>query len=98
MRANIECWLGSLVLFQGIRTSIAMKPYRFVIFQGVWGPDSLPPSGSAHVRSLITSCILNDSPILFTVYFTLYGLHIFAHLAASSNNFNGNDQNRILGK
>ena len=32
---NIECWLGSFVIFQGIRTSIAKKPYIFVIFQ--WG-------------------------------------------------------------
>ena len=38
---------ASLVaLCQGIRTSIAQKPYIFVIFQG--GPDPLsPPSGSA---------------------------------------------------
>ena len=28
--------------FQGIRTSIAKKPYIFVIFQGV-GPDPLSP-------------------------------------------------------
>ena len=35
---NIECYLGSLVPFQGIRTSIAMKPYIFVIFQGVLIP------------------------------------------------------------
>ena len=37
---NIECWLGSFVVFQGIRTSIAKKPYIFVIFQD---PDPLPP-------------------------------------------------------
>ena len=47
---NIERWLGSLVLFQGIRTSIAMKPHIFLIFQR--GPDPLfPPSGSAHEYS-----------------------------------------------
>ena len=42
---NIECWLGSLVLFQGIRTSTAMKLYIVVIFQG-WGvrtPCPPPP-------------------------------------------------------
>ena len=38
---NIECWLGSFVIFQGIWTSIARKPCIFVIFQGV--PDPLPP-------------------------------------------------------
>ena len=45
---NIECWLGGFVLFQGIRASIAMKPYIYVIFKG-GGPDPYPPSGSAHV-------------------------------------------------
>ena len=45
---NIECWLGSFLIFQGIRTgSIAQKPYTFVIFQGVRTP--CPPCGSAHV-------------------------------------------------
>ena len=42
---NIECWLGSLVIFQGIRTSIARKPY-FVIIQSGFRP--LPPSESVH--------------------------------------------------
>ena len=40
---NIECWLGSFVIFQGIRTSFAKKPYIFVIFQmggGGGGRDS----------------------------------------------------------
>ena len=40
---NIECWLGSLVIFQGIRTSIAKKPYIFVIFRGGGGGGSGPP-------------------------------------------------------
>ena len=46
MAQNINCWLGSLVIFQGIKTSIAKKPYSFVILQG--GPDPLYPSGSVH--------------------------------------------------
>ena len=33
--------------FQGIQTSIAKKPYIFVIFQGGSGPP-VPPSGSAY--------------------------------------------------
>ena len=44
------CWFGSFVILQGILTSIAKKPYIFVIFHG--GLDLLsppPPSGSAHV-------------------------------------------------
>ena len=37
------------MIFQGIRTSIAKKAYIYVIFRGGGGgPDSLPPSGSAH--------------------------------------------------
>ena len=37
---KIEFWLCSFVIFQGILTIIAKKPYIFVIFQGV-GPDPL---------------------------------------------------------
>ena len=40
--SNIECWLGSFVIFQGIRTSIAKKPYIFVIFRG--SSHSRPPA------------------------------------------------------
>ena len=37
------------VIFQGIRTSIAEKPYIFEIFQGGGVRRTLsPPSGSAH--------------------------------------------------
>ena len=36
----IKCWLGSFVVLQGIQTSIAKKPYIFVIFQGRSGPLS----------------------------------------------------------
>ena len=35
------------MIFQGILTSIAKKPYIFVIVQG--GPDLRSPSGSTHV-------------------------------------------------
>ena len=42
---NTEFWLNSFVIFQGIRTSIAKKPYIFVIFQGGG------PSGSEHVQT-----------------------------------------------
>ena len=39
---NIECWLGRLVIVQGVRTSIAKKYYMFVVFQGggrtPWSP------------------------------------------------------------
>ena len=53
---NIECWLCSFVIFLGIRTSFAKKPYIFVIFQvGVRAP--CPPSGSAHGMWMITGII-----------------------------------------
>ena len=32
---KIECCLGSFVIFQGIRASVAKESYSFVIFQGV---------------------------------------------------------------
>ena len=38
---NKECWLGSFVIFQGFRTSIAKKPYIFVIFQGGAGLETV---------------------------------------------------------
>ena len=34
---------------------------------------------------------------IYLAFFMIY-IYFFAHLAASSNNFNDNDQNRILGK
>ena len=45
--------------FQGIHTSIAKKPYIFVIFQGVQNPCPTPPplSGSAHVPPFRTTVI-----------------------------------------
>ena len=58
---NIEYWLGSLVIFQGIRTSIAAKPlfqgdtdpcpskpYIFVIFQGGGSGPLSPLWGKAY--------------------------------------------------
>ena len=44
---NIECWIGSFVIFKGTRTSIAKKPYIFVIYQGGYGPP-VSTSRSAH--------------------------------------------------
>ena len=38
----IECWLGSFVFFQGIRTSIAKKHYIFYDFSG--GGGAGPPA------------------------------------------------------
>ena len=47
MTAQHLIWFGSFMIFQGIQTSVAKKPYIFVIFQeGVQTP--VPPSGSAH--------------------------------------------------
>ena len=41
MAQHLVAWLGSFVIFQGIRTSSAKKPYIFAIFQGVQTP--VPP-------------------------------------------------------
>ena len=38
---SLNAGLGSFVIFQGIRTSIAKKPYIFVIFQGGGGAEPL---------------------------------------------------------
>ena len=41
---NIECWLGSFAVLQGIRTSIAKKPYILWFFRGMGsGPPAPPP-------------------------------------------------------
>ena len=40
---TLNAGFGSFVIFQGIRTSIAKKPYNFVIFQGGGGPGPLSP-------------------------------------------------------
>ena len=49
---NIECWLGSFVIFQGIWTRIAKKPYIFCAFSGggvrTPGPLPLDPHMSVH--------------------------------------------------
>ena len=48
---NIEWLLGSFVIFQGIRTIIAKKPYLLVIFQrGGWSRPPVPDSGFTHAH------------------------------------------------
>ena len=69
---NIEYWLGSFLIFQGIPTSIAKKPSIFVIFQGGGGggPDSLSP--------------LLDPHMVF-MYFTSFSLFTWSvHILGSS--------------
>ena len=45
---------GSLLIFQGILTSIAEEQYRFVILLGWgWGQTPDAPSGSPHVQDMI---------------------------------------------
>ena len=53
---NIECWLGSFVIFQGFRNSIANELYSFAIFRGPWPPVAPTPFFvSAPATSLCTS-------------------------------------------
>ena len=63
-----ECWLGSFVIFQGIRTSIAKKPYIFVIFQGGLDPYSpLDPRMGYFIhicQEIIAIAIGHSVPIL----------------------------------
>ena len=40
---NIECWISSFVIFQGIQASIATKPFIFVIFQRGGGGGGRSP-------------------------------------------------------
>ena len=47
--SNMECWLGSFLIFQGISTSIAKEPYIFVIFQGRGGGGPLAPPLDPHM-------------------------------------------------
>ena len=53
------------MIFQGIWTRTAKKPYIFVTFQG--GPDPCPPSGSAHVMLMVCviSCLRCSTMIFF---------------------------------
>ena len=46
---NIECWLGSFVIFQGIRTSIAKKPFILWFFRRGGGGGA----PVAHVRYMV---------------------------------------------
>ena len=55
--------LVTLWFFQEIHTSIARKPYSFVIFQGGGSRPHGPPSGSAHAHThslarAFTACLL----------------------------------------
>ena len=68
---NIECWLGSFVIFQGIWTSIAKKTYNFVIFQGGSGPPALPLD--PHMNSTVKK---NCEPSVIT-RFVINGLHLY---------------------
>ena len=45
---NMKCWLGSFVIFHGIRIRIAKKPYSFVIFRSGGSVPPAPLSGFAH--------------------------------------------------
>ena len=58
MMANKHyCWLGSFVIFRGIRTIITRKPYKFVGgFQRGSGPP-VPPL-DPHMRTLAVKLCL----------------------------------------
>ena len=60
---NMEYWLGSFVIFQGIRTSIAKKLYIFVIFQG--GGDTLSPPLWIRTWKRVINCFFSMGHALY---------------------------------
>ena len=75
-------WLGSFVIFQGIQTSIAKKPYIFVIFQGGGGGGGsgplVPPSGPPHAISVFCK---HDNGIFLHIRL---GFPLFLHILENS--------------
>ena len=77
---NIECWHGTFVIWQEIRTSIAKEPYSFVIFQrcmreGVRTPPPPPPLWT-HAWNSWMQIRINIMSILIWVVLTLFVLVI----------------------
>ena len=79
---NIECWLGCFVILHGIKTTIAKKPYIFVIFQA----GDPPPPGSAYggysTVVLTYSCIY--APIIDYIWTFVLCAHNVSQQAVSS--------------
>ena len=62
------------MIFQGIRTNVAKKPYSFLIFQREWGPDPLPPPPPS---ILIRACICAYSGKYYDYSYIVTGeLHV----------------------
>ena len=90
---NIECWLGSFVIFQGIWTSIAKIPYFFFYFSGGGGgQDPLyppPPPLDLHMLADVSSEArgLNFGLCLklhpYFVYVSSIGSDKYAHCTGS---------------
>ena len=59
---NIECWLDSFVISRRSSwTSIAKKPYKFVIFQGGgWGSGPTAPSLDPRMSSHLLMAFANS--------------------------------------
>ena len=75
---NIEYWLVSFVIFQGIRTSIAQKPYIFEIFSGGSGPP-VPPFWIRACERRYSHHILHVCQSFKAINYTLF--HILPILA-----------------
>ena len=71
---NIECWLGRFVIFQGVRTSIAKKPFFSWFFRGSGPPLSPldPPMLSVWVGQNVCSA-------LGTIWFMIFPKWSSAH-------------------
>ena len=88
MVPNIECWFGSFVVLQGIRTSIAKKPFIFCDFQSEGGggvQTPFPPSGSAH--GAMGWFVIVAYPVLHTCYFfSIKLIHLFFFIKTRVDN------------
>ena len=60
--------------FKGIRTSIAKKPYIFVIFQGGGGAEVQTPSGSAHDGATIDDEVRESGSTFIAIIIMLKGV------------------------
>ena len=80
-----ECWLGSLVNFQGIRTSIAKKPYILWFFRG-WGRfrTSAPPL-DPRMRDMYTQLPIVELEALKMLCTSVYVLTSHTGQAATEN-------------
>ena len=80
-RADVG-WHGSFTTFQGIRTSIAKKPFISVIFQGGPDPLSTPFGTASYINHYYFDAYLIDNYMfcILNMFATCFSLE-FKHLS-----------------